>query len=344
MSTPFDQDFEAGIRLIRESYSKRIAAKDEEIKVLRENLGMKDSEVKDLTARMQTLELQLGRADKRMAEMSRAVAKLASFKQSVMESLADDTDVNISLSDGYRVAGLSTLGTSTLSVGRIGGNNRVATASTHGIELDNAGLPEHINHENSFIGDHTSRLFTHSPTSQIATDRHVEDVLSNISTSPQRTLKHASSADNLRKVTGLPPGPTSGSARHSTTAAYQQQPQQQEKRKSAGVSFTGIDTGGNPSTPNGDPPSPIAVTGHPAANSSIHTSNEHSVTGAVDGREFFRKARATLSYDEFTTLLWNVKAYNNREQNRVRTLDSLSRLFGEKHRDLYEQFERLVQR
>ncbi|TPX59978.1 hypothetical protein SpCBS45565_g07617 [Spizellomyces sp. 'palustris'] len=342
MSTPFDQDFEAGIRLIRESYSKRIAAKDEEIKVLREDLGVKDSEVKDLTARIQTLELQLGRADKRMAEMSRAVAKLASFKQSVMESLADDTDVNISLSDGYRVAGLSTLGTSTLSAGRSGGGNRVATASTHGIELENAGLPDHINHEDSFIGDNTSRLFTHSPTTQIATDRHVEDVLSNISTSPQRTLKHASSADNLRKVTGLPPAPTTGSARPSTTVAYQPQ-QQQEKRKSAGVTFTGIDTGGL-APPNGEPPSPVAVTGHPAANASMHTNNENSVTGAVDGREFFRKARATLSYDEFTTLLWNVKAYNNREQNRVRTLDSLSRLFGEKHRDLYEQFERLVQR
>ncbi|KAJ3405018.1 hypothetical protein HDV05_006781, partial [Chytridiales sp. JEL 0842] len=30
--------------------------------------------------------------------------------------------------------------------------------------------------------------------------------------------------------------------------------------------------------------------------------------GAVDGREFFKKARSTLSYDEFTTLLANVKA------------------------------------
>ncbi|KAJ3046359.1 hypothetical protein HK097_000938, partial [Rhizophlyctis rosea] len=64
----------------------------------------------------------------------------------------------------------------------------------------------------------------------------------------------------------------------------------------------------------------------------------------IDGREFFKKARGRLSYDEFTTLLWNVKAYNAREQSRHRTLDNLSDLLNDRHRDLYDQFERLLMR
>ncbi|KAJ3319726.1 hypothetical protein HDU76_000454 [Blyttiomyces sp. JEL0837] len=67
-------------------------------------------------------------------------------------------------------------------------------------------------------------------------------------------------------------------------------------------------------------------------------------SGSVDGREFFRKARATLSYDEFTSLLANVKAYNAREQSRHRTLENLSGLLGERHQDLFIQFERLLAR
>jgi hypothetical protein len=39
-----------------------------------------------------------------------------------------------------------------------------------------------------------------------------------------------------------------------------------------------------------------------------HGSPTTPSVGAVDGREFFKKARSTLSYDEFTTLLANVKS------------------------------------
>ncbi|KAI9136273.1 hypothetical protein BKA69DRAFT_182176 [Paraphysoderma sedebokerense] len=63
---------------------------------------------------------------------------------------------------------------------------------------------------------------------------------------------------------------------------------------------------------------------------------------AVDGREFFRIARQTLSYDEFTILLWNVKAYNNREQTRQKTIENLNILLGTKHKSLFERFEKLL--
>ncbi|KAJ1558557.1 hypothetical protein HK405_013422 [Cladochytrium tenue] len=69
-----------------------------------------------------------------------------------------------------------------------------------------------------------------------------------------------------------------------------------------------------------------------------------SAGGSVDGREFFKRARATLSYDEFTSLLSNVKSYNAKEQSRQRTLDNLQQLLGERHRNLFDQFERLLAR
>ena len=39
------------------------------------------------------------------------------------------------------------------------------------------------------------------------------------------------------------------------------------------------------------------------------TERERQKPGVVDGREFFKKARSLLSYDAFTSLLWQVKWY-----------------------------------
>ncbi|KAJ1558556.1 hypothetical protein HK405_013421, partial [Cladochytrium tenue] len=60
----------------------------------------------ELQARVQQLESQLTRSDRRVAEMSRVVSKLASFKQSVMESLANDDEVE-ELRAGIASAGAS---------------------------------------------------------------------------------------------------------------------------------------------------------------------------------------------------------------------------------------------
>jgi hypothetical protein len=70
--------------------------------------------------------------------------------------------------------------------------------------------------------------------------------------------------------------------------------------------------------------------------------SQHETT--VDGRDFFRRAKSILSYDDFTHLLWNVKAYNNREQSRAQTLEKVGTLFGQKQPDVYREFERLLNR
>ena len=51
--------------------------------------GLGDQE---LFSRVMQLEAQLARSDVRISEMTRVVAKLASFKQTVMESLTNDDD------------------------------------------------------------------------------------------------------------------------------------------------------------------------------------------------------------------------------------------------------------
>ncbi|KAJ3288935.1 hypothetical protein HDU76_007604, partial [Blyttiomyces sp. JEL0837] len=88
-----DQDFENGIRMVRDAHSKKAAMKDAEILQLRGELSKKDAEVKELQLRIEQLETLLTRSEKRVTEMSRAVTKLASFKQSVMESLANDEEL-----------------------------------------------------------------------------------------------------------------------------------------------------------------------------------------------------------------------------------------------------------
>ncbi|KAK9728592.1 hypothetical protein K7432_000941 [Basidiobolus ranarum] len=66
------------------------------------------------------------------------------------------------------------------------------------------------------------------------------------------------------------------------------------------------------------------------------------MSSSVNGKDFFRKARRILSYDEFTSLISNVKAYNSREQTKARTINNVSRILLPKYSELYSQFENLI--
>ncbi|XJO73214.1 hypothetical protein BDV3_004229 [Batrachochytrium dendrobatidis] len=66
-------------------------------------------------------------------------------------------------------------------------------------------------------------------------------------------------------------------------------------------------------------------------------------TNSIDGRDFFKMARSTLSYNEFTALLWNVKAFNNREQTKQKMLQNLDSLIAPQHRYLLERFEKMIE-
>ncbi|ORX79106.1 hypothetical protein BCR32DRAFT_294641 [Anaeromyces robustus] len=76
-------------------------------------------------------------------------------------------------------------------------------------------------------------------------------------------------------------------------------------------------------------------------NSPVPREREHPPE-TIDGRDFFKLARSKLSYDQFTSLLANVKAYNNKDQGKGKTLENIEVILGETHHDLYKQFEKLL--
>ncbi|KAI9136274.1 hypothetical protein BKA69DRAFT_1105224 [Paraphysoderma sedebokerense] len=88
--TTNDPDIENAIRALRDAFSRKINVKDSEIITLRGECAAKDSEIKELQLRIAQLENQLLKADNRISDMSKSVSKLTSFKQQILESIADD--------------------------------------------------------------------------------------------------------------------------------------------------------------------------------------------------------------------------------------------------------------
>lgn len=62
----------------------------------------------------------------------------------------------------------------------------------------------------------------------------------------------------------------------------------------------------------------------------------------VDGKEFFRQARARLSYENFSQFLQNIKELNAHKQTRQETLAKAAEIFGDGNGDLYATFETLL--
>ncbi|KAK4787869.1 hypothetical protein SAY86_011702 [Trapa natans] len=64
----------------------------------------------------------------------------------------------------------------------------------------------------------------------------------------------------------------------------------------------------------------------------------------VDGKEFFRQARARLSYEQFSAFLANIKELNAQKQTREETLRKAEEIFGADNKDLYLSFQALLNR
>lgn len=87
---------EESLKNIRDCFIGQLANKDLEVTNLKGEMAKRDNEHKEvesqLSLRITQLEQQLARSDKRIAEMSKSVSKLASFKQNVLSSFADDLE------------------------------------------------------------------------------------------------------------------------------------------------------------------------------------------------------------------------------------------------------------
>jgi hypothetical protein len=69
-----------------------------------------------------------------------------------------------------------------------------------------------------------------------------------------------------------------------------------------------------------------------------------SPASGVDGKQFFRNARARISYESFNAFLANIKRLNSHQQTRDETLEEARRIFGNEHQDLYTEFVQLLNR
>eukprot|EP00441_Pelagodinium_beii_P026150 CAMPEP_0197657094 /NCGR_PEP_ID=MMETSP1338-20131121/44423_1 /TAXON_ID=43686 ORGANISM="Pelagodinium beii, Strain RCC1491" /NCGR_SAMPLE_ID=MMETSP1338 /ASSEMBLY_ACC=CAM_ASM_000754 /LENGTH=325 /DNA_ID=CAMNT_0043233395 /DNA_START=45 /DNA_END=1019 /DNA_ORIENTATION=- len=65
--------------------------------------------------------------------------------------------------------------------------------------------------------------------------------------------------------------------------------------------------------------------------------------GPIDGKQFFRQARNSLSYEAFNEFLANIKRLNNQQQSRETTLEEARRIFGPEQTHLYQEFEQLLE-
>eukprot|EP00747_Dinoflagellata_sp_TGD_P184076 gnl/TRDRNA2_/TRDRNA2_39407_c0_seq1.p1 gnl/TRDRNA2_/TRDRNA2_39407_c0~~gnl/TRDRNA2_/TRDRNA2_39407_c0_seq1.p1 ORF type:complete len:257 (-),score=75.87 gnl/TRDRNA2_/TRDRNA2_39407_c0_seq1:57-827(-) len=64
----------------------------------------------------------------------------------------------------------------------------------------------------------------------------------------------------------------------------------------------------------------------------------------LDGKQFFRMARNSLSYEAFNEFLANIKRLNNQQQTKEETLAEARRIFGPQLDHLYREFEALLNR
>ena len=77
-------------------------------------------------------------------------------------------------------------------------------------------------------------------------------------------------------------------------------------------------------------------------NSNSNAQDTSTTSKVVDGRDFFKRAKATFSYDDFTHLLSQVKRYNERLQTRSTTLENVFASIGGKQQDMFKEFEKLL--
>lgn len=64
--------------------------------------------------------------------------------------------------------------------------------------------------------------------------------------------------------------------------------------------------------------------------------------GRVDGKEFFRQARARLQQDAFTKFLQNIKELNAHKKTHEEALNCAKELLTGENDDLYAAFESMI--
>lgn len=317
MSTALDQEFETGVRLIRDAYTKKVSllsiffmmiitdsshngklklSNFEEIWLARmpkskvgslehQDLVDRYESLVELLSKVGQLEVQLSRNDRQLQEVQKSASKLYHFKQNILQSFA-------------------------------GEEQALQATFFHPDSTFDTVIPQRNGRQQLY--EQGSPLLNKPSSYPHPLDDY--EVTSPIRQPPKQPAQ-------TPVVTGAS-GPV-----YSSLGNLNEMMAQQELTNSRATLNT---------VRAHDPSSGReSMQGH--ASASAAPSEKHlSREATVDGREFFRRAKSILSYDDFTNLLWNVKAYNSREQNRAQTLEKVFNIFGEKYPKVYSELVQLL--
>jgi len=289
----------------------KLAEKEHVIHDLQERVGDAESSLQETTARLShALDEQAKLANEKdmlagqVKKLMRDVAKLETFKQTLMQSLQED-DENPAGEGGEKRGAAN----SNLAIRRA--SQAESTVSrAHVIEDD--GQPAD-----------TSVTDSAEPV-QEEEEQHQEP--------DGPPLRQSSSYQKLRSTQSLTPRLT---PQQTPTGS----PQQQSARGSPQRTMSGSDAHRIP-LPSSQPTSQSTT----APNSPPSHSSMPTRTPRLDGKEFFRQARNRLTYEQFSAFLANIKELNGHRQTREETLRKADDIFGPDNKDLYIAFDGLLSR
>ncbi|KAJ1536531.1 hypothetical protein HK096_009953 [Nowakowskiella sp. JEL0078] len=313
MAKTQDEEFEKALSLIRDTYLKRLSSNERTVSSLKTELLQNNSELQSLHSRIAELQTRNSELSSRNTELlnnnSNLEAQLARSDKRIAEM-----SKAVSKLANFKQSVIAAAG----AEAEFGLNISESSASIGLTNVNRFSQPE----MSSFRSDRMNSNFS-GTVNTVDLDANIPDTTLRMYSKP--AIKLIDREDHHSRDIS--------SSVVNEKRNFPQQIIVESPRKANGVTFAESEYR-TPQLANNQLPSVIT--------SGINTHQQQP--SAVDGREFFKKARTILSYDEFTTLLWNVRTYNNREQSRQRTLDNLSELLSDRNRELFEQFERLLSR
>ncbi|KAJ7569673.1 hypothetical protein O6H91_01G088300 [Diphasiastrum complanatum] len=339
-SDPFEQlDIARGITSM--AVRSRVSNLEDEVARLRQKLAEKEHGAHGLEDRVLDLEQKLQETTARLLQaldeqakltneknvlmatirkLNRDVAKLETFKRTLMQSLQEDDEKSQDGSDKLAAFRTSSIYTPFKEL-----------SATHDFEAED-GLKRQISplditpsdSANSLHnGDHPDVTGTRSAgdtNARVMTDatRHNNQAQRTPSLTPRLTPELTPTGSPKRRS-------TAGSPRRKSSTGSPKQYYANENR----VPLPSSQSTSQATTAPNSPP----------AGGSLPTR-----TPKVDGKEFFRQARNRLSYEQFSAFLANIKELNAHRRTREETLRTADEIFGPENKDLYKSFEGLLSR
>jgi chromosome segregation ATPase len=157
-ASAIDQEFESGVRLIRDAFTKKLAQKESEILHLKSEAARKDSLIASLQLQLSGTCEQLDGVERERQEMQRTVQKLSHFKQSVLDSfdgeqVADGSGRVQLLRDDYSPARSQVIGDVLAQFDQHSLYNTTAVTekSSHHVEGDLTSTPKRNCHHHRYL-------------------------------------------------------------------------------------------------------------------------------------------------------------------------------------------------